>query len=162
MITSEDTVVVVGLPDLAPTVGRMLDALGKRWPAMLVSINDGERQHEFIQWRGGTVTLPSSRGDVMVARDLALCDAWDEHGYFTDPKGEGPLTIYYEPCKGGLIKTVMRERPYRRDPRYGFDPFDALLVGDGCSVLTIVTPDEAPDFRDDVLDLLRQAVTEMS
>ncbi|WP_018251438.1 hypothetical protein [Salinispora mooreana] len=162
MITGEDTVVVVGLADLASTVGRMLDALGKRWPAMLVSINDGERQHEFSQWRSGTVTLPGLRGDVMVARDSALSDAWEEHGYFTDPKGQGPLTIYYEPCERGLIKTVMREEPYQRDSQYGFSPFDALLLGDGCSVLTIVTPDGAPDFRDDVLDLLRQAVTEIS
>ena len=102
MITGEDMVVVVGLPDLASTVSRMLDALGKRWPAMLVSINDGEQQHEFIQWRAGTVTLPRSHGDVMVARDSALRDAWEEHGYFTDPKGEGPLTIYYEPCRRGV------------------------------------------------------------
>lgn len=161
MITGEDTVVVVGLSDLAPTVGRLLDALGERWSEMLVSINDGERQHEFSLWRAGAA-LPGLRGDVMVARDSAHRNAWDEHGYSTDPTGQGPLTIYYEPCEKGLIKTVMREEPYRRDPGYAFSPFDALLLGDGCSVLTIVTPEEAPDFRDDVLDLLRRAVTEMS
>ncbi|WDZ84084.1 hypothetical protein [Micromonospora cathayae] len=140
----------------------MLDALKRRWPAMLVSINDGERQHEFSRWRAGAGALPESRGDVMVARDSALRDAWDEHGYFTDRTGRGPLAIYYEPCEKGLIKTVMQEEPYRREPQYGFSPFDALLLGDGCSVLTIVTPDGAPHFRDEVLGLLRQAVAEKS
>ncbi|MGA3563508.1 hypothetical protein [Melissospora conviva] len=160
MITGEDTVVVVGVADLAPVVGRMLDALGKRWPAMLVSINDGQEQHEFVQWRERGLMLPRSKGDVMVARDSMFREVWDERGYVADLTGEGPLTIYYEPCERGFIKAVMREEPYRRDPRYKFSPFDALLLGDGCSVLTIVTPEEVPGFRDEVLNLLCAVVNE--
>jgi hypothetical protein len=160
LITGEDTVVIVAAADLSAIVDRILTSLAERWPAMLVSVNEGGQQHTFTEWRNWVGRLPKNRGDVMIARDLGVRSMWEDQGYFTDAAGEGPLTIYYEPCKGGFIKTSLCEEPYIREVGYGFDPYDGLILGDRCSVLTLVSPDGASRLRDEMLHLLRGAVAE--
>lgn len=160
MITGEDAVVIVATVDLSVVVDQVLTSLAGRWPAMLVSVNEEGRQHEFTEWRNWAGRLPKNRGDVMIARDLGVRSMWVDEGYFIDAAGEGPITVYYEPCKSGFIKTSFSEEPYIREVRYGFDPFDGFLLGDGCSVFTLVSPDGASRLRDDMLHLLHGAIGE--
>jgi hypothetical protein len=162
MITGEDSVVVVAAADLSEVVDRMLTLLAVRWPSAVVSVNDGERQHDFGAWGEWVGRLPRIRGDVMVARDPEMQSMWETEGYFIDAAGEGPLTIYYEPCKAEFLAATFRAEPYIREAGYGFDPFDGLILGTGCSVLTLVSPEDSGQLRDDVLDLLRSTVADLS
>lgn len=159
MITGEDTVVIVGRADASSLVHRLLSKLNQRWPDMKVAINDVVQQ-DFVQWSTWEEKLPGFRGDVMVARDEEARIWWEENGYVADLSGEGPVTIYYEACKAGIIRTRMLDEPYARRAGYRFDPFDALLVGDGCSVLTIVSPEGASAFHEDLVAMLARSMQE--
>ncbi|XVU27949.1 hypothetical protein ACQPZJ_13155 [Actinoplanes sp. CA-054009] len=157
MITGEDTVVIVGFADMSVVVDRMLATLHARWPDMLVAVSDGVDSHDFTGWAEWAGRLPKNVGEVMVARDPEMPSQWDENGYFTDAAGEGPMMFIYEPCADKFVSSVFLDEPYIREDDFGSSQFEGLLLGVGCSSFTLVSPDDAPRFRDGVLELLRRA-----
>ncbi|MFC0037629.1 hypothetical protein [Actinomadura rayongensis] len=143
MITGHDTVLFVPGP-VAERVRAFAAGLAARWPDLRVAVEevaaDGTELGvgPFRPLRDAD-PLPESAGNVLFARDEAMIAAWDEDGYAPGPDGEGPLMVMYQPCPAPSLRVTALDDPYARGFR--FVPHDAVLVGAGLTLVTLVAPD---------------------
>ncbi len=112
---------------------------------------DGVRDSEFFRWSDGRPDLPSHRGEILVARDPAMNEDWDAHGYRLGADGEGPFYILYRRAPNDSLPIRVLRDPFENDHSDGFEPYDAQLVGGGLSLVTVVLPDADSEFSQTVL-----------
>jgi hypothetical protein len=134
--------------DDAAAVGRFLDAVAVLWPDMHVSVTD----EPFEPWPR---PLPATKTVVLVARDNAMVDGWDDGGYALDHTGEGPFAIWYG-SEVVPVRVTLQENPFGPS-EFGFDPYDAMVTG-GFSMITIVTPDAESPFSNRIRGSLADVV----
>jgi hypothetical protein len=152
MITGYDTVLISSGP-AAGSIEEFFRRWSQRWPSMLLAI-EGVAESRFLEWESGVTRLPTDTAEILVARDQAMAEDWDAEGYHLSADGEGPFAVYYGPCPASRLRILALEDPYQRH-EYGFDPYEALLVGPALSLVTTVTPDGESAFS-------RQVVEEMA
>ncbi len=156
MITGDDSVVVVGAEPME-AVRKFLDRWSERWPGMRVAV-EGADESGFLPWSRGRLDLPVGTGEALVVRDVAMEAAWDEKGYVRDELGEGPVAIYYRPFARRTAQVLAMQDPYDHGDDFIFEPYPMLMVAKGLSLVTVVTPDEAPDFTADVVETFADCV----
>jgi hypothetical protein len=135
---------------------RFLDGWGARWPDMRTAVG-GVLGSEFFRWHDIRPALPDERGEILVARDAAMNDDWDEHGYRLGSRGEGPFYILYNRTPTNLRMLALQ------DPLslgYQFEPYEVELVGSGLFLITVVLPDADSDFSTGVMAAVRDALRE--
>lgn len=155
MITGYDTVLITGAP-VDAGIRAMLDDLHGRWPNMLVALG-GKHVGAFLPWQRVRAQVPVGAGEVYVARDAEMERRWDDVGYSLMKKAEGPFAVLYESSGQPAIEIQLNENPYeRRD--FGWEPYPAMLVTAGLSLVTIVTPDADSPFSRGLLDAFRRAL----
>ncbi|HEX5115506.1 MAG TPA: hypothetical protein VFW65_09960 [Pseudonocardiaceae bacterium] len=133
---------------------RFLDGWGARWPDMRTAV-DGVLGSEFFRWHDVRPALPDGQGEILVARDAAMNDDWDEHGYRLLPEGEGPFYILYRRAPTNLRVLALQD-PFGLD--YRFEPYERELVGGGLSLVTVVLPDADGEFSRGVMAAARDAL----
>lgn len=157
MITGADTVLMTAAaPRLA--VRAFLDRWSARWPDMRVLVT-GHDESGFAEWARARDVLPTARGNVLVARDAAMVEAWDEFGYELPDSAEGPFTVMYEPCPARTFHVTANEDPYARGMQ--FDPYEAVVVGAKLTLVTVVTPDLDGTFSREVIDSVITALADV-
>ncbi len=161
-ITGTDTVILLSLP--RATITRFLDFWQKRWPELLVQLDD-DKNEDFVRWSdlGGELrgkVLHPKKGEVLVARDRQMSAAWDEYGYELDRLGEGPFTLMYRPLgqinqRRGHIRMQPEEDPYERESIEAFEPYTIFVAARNLSLVTAVTPPiESGGFSEEVIGAL--------
>jgi hypothetical protein len=111
----------------------------------------------FDGWPQPGSQLPEDTGEVLVARDAQMESDWDEWGYVPDVHGEGPIAIYYQPFARPTAEVMALQDPYDRGDEFIFEPYKILLAAPGLWLLTLVSPEESPVFREALLGELMQA-----
>ena len=133
---------------------RFLDGWGARWPDMRTAVG-GVLGSEFFRWHDVRPALPDGQGEILVARDAAMNDTWDEHGYRLLPEGEGPFYILYSRAPTALRMLALQD-PFALG--YQFEPYEMELVGTGLHLVTVVLPDADSDFSRSVMAAVRDAL----
>lgn len=147
MITGSDHVILTAVPP-APAIRRLLDRRLEAWPDMRVDLH-GDGFAAWSQLR--ELDLPEA-GEVLVARDQAMEEAWDEHGYDLPGKEEGPFTLMYQPCTAARFTVTVTSDPYAPDSGFGFAPYPAYAIGSALHLVTVVTPSTMKDFSAGVVE----------
>jgi hypothetical protein len=146
MITGSDSVILTAVPP-APAIRRFLDRWLEVWPDMRADLH-GDGFAPWSQLR--ELELPET-GEVLVAKNQAMQDAWDEHGYELPGVDEGPFTLMYQPCSATRFTVTVTSDPYAPDSGFGFAPYPAQVLGAGLHLVTAVTPSTMKDFSDRVV-----------
>ncbi|WP_305784403.1 hypothetical protein [Symbioplanes lichenis] len=156
MVTGYDSVIIARSP-AGPGIRAMLDALHTRWPAMLVGRSTAEETgiDPFLPWPRARGDVAPEAGELYVARDATMEQDWDDYGYDLRPDGEGPFAVLYRPLPHPATTISLTEDPASRP-----DPYDAVLITAGLSLITVVTPDETSPFSRDIHDRLTRAFIE--
>lgn len=149
MITGSDSVILTAVPP-APAIRRFLDRWLEVWPDMRADLH-GDGFAPWSQLRD--LELPGT-GEVLVAKDQAMQEAWDEHGYDLPGVDEGPFTLMYQPCPTIRFTVTVTSDPYAPDSGFGFAPYPAQVLGAGLHLVTAVTPSTMKDFSDRVVEYL--------
>jgi hypothetical protein len=159
MITGYDSVMIAPSP-AGPGIRAMLDGMHTRWPGMLVGRSEAKTAGigPFLPWLQARREVPAATGELYVARDLGMEKDWDEFGYDLREDGEGPFAVMYEPSLRSTTAICIKEEPYS-DRGFGFDPYDAVLVTAGLSLITMVTPDQESLFSRDLRSRLTRALS---
>jgi hypothetical protein len=156
MITGFDTV-LVGAGPVGPKVARLLDLWARRWPVMRVTVA-GQHDSQFVEWATARPEIPAQHGEILVARDVEMVVAWDEHGYEIPDSAEGPFSVLYEPCPARAFAAIAQQDPYARDQEYGFEPYETLIIGSELTLTTVVTPDRDSTYSREVIDAVVSAL----
>ena len=149
MITGSDSVILTAVSP-APAIRRFLDRWLEAWPDMRADLH-GDGFAPWSQLRD--LELPET-GEVLVAKDQAMQDAWDEHGYELPGVDEGPFTLMYQPCPATRFTVTVTSDPYAPDSGFGFAPYPAQVLGAGLHLVTAVTPSTKKGFSDRVIEYL--------
>jgi hypothetical protein len=157
MITGFDTVLVSASP-VGPAISGFLDGWCQRWPSMHVAVT-GQHDSQFLEWPVARREIPVQRGEILVAKDIEMVMAWDEHGYEVPDAPEGPFGILYEPCPARVFTAVAQQDPYARGQEYGFEPYENLIVGRDLTLTTIVTPDGDSACSHTIIDAVVSALS---
>ena len=62
--------------------------------------------------------------------------------------------ILYQPCPVRTFSVAVKENPYARDDPFRFEEYDAIVIGAGMSLITVVTPDLDSEFSKNVIKCL--------
>jgi hypothetical protein len=154
MITGVDTVMIVAHAPGAAII-RFLDDWSTRWTSMRVTVS-GARS-DFAAWQDMRASVPLSEGELLIVRDATMEAAWDEHGYDIPGSPEGPFAILYEPCPAQAFSVTVTSDPYARDTRFSFESHEALAIGSGLTLVTVVAPSPGSKFSLDIIDGLTTA-----
>ncbi|MEV6850923.1 hypothetical protein [Actinoplanes sp. NPDC051411] len=158
MISGYDSVVIARSPAGAG-IRAMLDGVHARWPGMLVGRSEAEMAGigPLLPWRQARGGVPAEAGELYVARDARMKKDWDEFGYDLGDDGEGPFAVLYGPSPRPTTAIRFEQEP-GEDQGFRFDPYEAVLVTAGLSLVTIVTPDEEGSFSHDLRNRLIRAL----
>lgn len=159
MISGYDGV-LVGRSPAGPGVRAMLDEMHTRWPGMLVGRSAATTAGigPFLPWLQVRDQVPAEAGELYVARDAGMEQDWDESGYDLRDDGEGPFAVLYQPSPRSTTAIRFEQQPYS-DQGLGFDPYEAVLVTAGLSLITLVTPDEESLFSRELRSRLTRALS---
>jgi hypothetical protein len=91
VITGHDTVFVAG-GQVDRAIQAMLDDRYHRWPEMVAAIG-GVATDGFQPWPTVREALPAGEGEVLIARDTAMEQHWDDLGYSLIEDAEGPFAV---------------------------------------------------------------------
>jgi len=154
-ITGVDTLVVVPF-DARPAVTAFVHGLRRLWPSALIGIDDG-REPMTIDL-GDAAGYPA-RGELTFARDAAMDEHWEEHGYLPMPDGSGPVTLIYEIHHGLVVEVdVAGEGRLNDGPLSGWTGVElALPEATALTLVTHAAPAEDA-FCAAILALLREAL----
>ena len=147
MITGSDYVILTAVSP-APAIRRFLDRWLEVWPDLRADLH-GEGFAPWPELRD--LDFPET-GEVLVAKDQAMQEAWDEHGYDLPGVDEGPFTLMYQPCPAARFTVTVTSDPYTPDSGFGFAPYPAQVIGAGLHLVTAVTPGTMKNFSDRVVE----------
>ncbi|MET7877748.1 hypothetical protein [Micromonospora profundi] len=154
-ITGVDTVVVVPF-DARPAVTAFVHGMRRLWPSARIGIDDG-REPMVIDLEEAA-GYPA-RGELMFARDPAMDEHWEEHGYLPMPDGSGPVTLIYEIHHDLVVEVdVAGEGRLDDGPLSGWTGVElALPEATALTLVTHAAPAEDA-FGAAILALLREAL----
>ncbi|MEU8758795.1 hypothetical protein [Streptomyces sp. NPDC048659] len=115
---------------------RLSSRLHSTWPAHLLNGMD-HRSFDFAS------IAPDIRGDgsesdiATFARDAAMEDFWEEHGYSLDSSGEGPFAIFYKPFRAFSLRV---DKGFQEAGEIDWGG-SFVLIPEGFH-LSLVTPDD--------------------
>jgi hypothetical protein len=140
LISGHDTVLLApGRP--GERVAAFIGDLAERWPSPLLSVDDAD----FRPWTASSPALPPDQAEILLARDEAMWNAWDEKGYHLSADGDGPLMVAYRPCPVDHLNVLALDDPYGRTG-FAYEPYEVHLITVDLSLVTIVTPDRDSGF----------------
>lgn len=147
MITGHDSV-LISAGRLGPAVRRFGEAWSKRWPDMRVEILDGSAG--FQGWRAAADGVPAGKADLLFVRDEQMASEFGvDYGYELTERGDGPFMLMYQPCQADRFQVEIRQNPYTPDE---IEPYEAIVIGAGINLVTVVAPDSESQFSQDLLE----------
>lgn len=152
MITGEDSVFLSnGSP--AGAIRAFLTDLAARWPSVRVWV-DGSEDESFQPWASDPVQIPEDSGTILIARDEQMVSEWDDRGYTLDSFDEGPLQIEYEPASWSSLEVQVLSDPLQVSG-YSFKPYEAIVVGRGYYIVSLVTPPLESSFSRTMVERIK-------
>lgn len=153
MITGVDTVIVTARPPVR-WLSRFLDQWGQLWPEMMVD----RAGTGFEPWHEGGREPFGENGDIVVVRDAQMAADWTENAYEDHAPDVGPIGLMYQPCEVGTFSMDLTSDPYARDQDFGFEPYNAQVIGSGVYLLTLITPENSGELTNRAVSVLQNVV----
>jgi hypothetical protein len=152
VITGDDSVFLCNRSP-AEAVRAFLTDLAVRWPSVRVWV-DGSAGESFQPWVSDPVQIPEDSGTILIARDDQMVSEWDDRGYTLDSFNEGPLQIEYEPASWNSLEIQVLRDPLQASG-YSFNPYEAIVVGRGYYIVSLVTPPLESSFSRTMIERIK-------
>lgn len=131
-----------------------LTGISGQWTDVRVWVEGVSAGEIFRPWSSDPIDIPDESALILIARDEQMVAQWDDRGYALDHLGEGPLQIEYEPASWNSLQVQVLQDPLQVSGA-SFQRYEAVLVGPGYYVLSVVTPPAESEFSKNIIAKLR-------